>query len=86
LDHCLSSGFVSDGERTAFKEYFILDKLGGTRILENREVLPWSVYLGAAGMPGKQAKVSWLMFWVERGVGKTAFMGWRAYSRAKKVR
>ena len=81
-----SLGFVSDGERTAFKEYFILDKPDETRILENKEGLPWSVYLGAAGMPGKQAEVSWPMFSVERGVGMTAFMGWKEHSKTKKVR
>jgi len=27
----------------------------GLRIIKNEENLPWSVYAGAAGMPGKQS-------------------------------
>ena len=40
----------------AFKKYHILKALGGPaafRVLKNEEGLPWSVYVGMAGMPGE---------------------------------
>jgi hypothetical protein len=33
----------------------------GLRIIKNEENLPWSVYAGAAGMPGKQSAAFSLM-------------------------
>jgi len=49
------------------KQYNIVSSLKGLRILDNKFNLPWSVYIGVAGMPGK-----------------TAYMAWKEYSRAKK--
>ncbi|KAJ7819296.1 hypothetical protein B0H13DRAFT_2257624 [Mycena leptocephala] len=50
------------------QEYMIAPNLGMLEVIERDPKLNWSVYIGAAGMPGE-----------------TAFMGWRAYSEAKKV-
>ncbi|KAJ7912899.1 hypothetical protein B0H13DRAFT_2250895 [Mycena leptocephala] len=49
------------------QEYMIAPNLGMLEVIERDPKLNWSVYIGAAGMPGE-----------------TAFMGWRAYSEAKK--
>ncbi|KAJ7923769.1 hypothetical protein B0H13DRAFT_2654999 [Mycena leptocephala] len=49
------------------QEYMIAPSLGMLEVIERDPKLDWSVYIGAAGMPGE-----------------TAFMGWRAYSEAKK--
>ncbi|KAG5649690.1 hypothetical protein H0H81_002473, partial [Sphagnurus paluster] len=49
------------------EEYSIRKGLEGLRIITGEQNLPWSVYVGAAGMPGK-----------------TAYMAWKEYSRAKK--
>ncbi|KAF4562600.1 hypothetical protein EYR36_003994 [Pleurotus pulmonarius] len=51
-----------------FQEYIVQTDLTNVKILENKEKLPWSTYVGAAGMPGQ-----------------TAYLGWKAYSKAKKV-
>ncbi|KAF4581546.1 hypothetical protein EYR40_009831 [Pleurotus pulmonarius] len=50
-----------------FQEYIVQTDLTNVKILENKEKLPWSTYVGAAGMPGQ-----------------TAYLGWKAYSKAKK--
>ncbi|KIP01974.1 hypothetical protein PHLGIDRAFT_112558 [Phlebiopsis gigantea 11061_1 CR5-6] len=42
-----------------FQKFFIRPSLEGVRILENKEKLPWSTYLGAAGMPGQTAFFAW---------------------------
>ncbi|KAJ7618841.1 hypothetical protein DFH06DRAFT_1306582 [Mycena polygramma] len=49
------------------QQYSILSSMEGLNFLEKDPKLPWTVYVGAAGMPGK-----------------TAYMGWKAYSHAKK--
>lgn len=58
--------------------------LDGLRILENKEGLPWSVYVGVAGMPGTYTPD----FGVERPLtacaGQTAYAGWKEYAKAKK--
>ncbi|GLB38790.1 putative N-terminal domain of oxidoreductase [Lyophyllum shimeji] len=41
------------------EEYTIHRSFDGFRLLVNEERLPWSVYLGAAGMPGKTAYAGW---------------------------
>ena len=38
----------------AFKHYVILPSADNIRVLENKEGLPWSLYVGVAGMPGTQ--------------------------------
>ncbi|KAH0578570.1 hypothetical protein H2248_003717 [Termitomyces sp. 'cryptogamus'] len=49
------------------EEYSVCKDLEGLTIIKNEHSLPWSAYVGVAGMPGK-----------------TAFMAWKEYSRAKK--
>jgi NADPH-dependent curcumin reductase CurA len=58
----------SDDDAIVHQEYMIAPSLGMLEVIERDPKLDWSVYIGAAGMPGE-----------------TAFMGWRAYSEAKKV-
>ena len=43
----------------AFQKFFVLPSLEGFRVLENKEKLPWSTYVGAAGMPGQTAFFGW---------------------------
>ncbi|KAJ7342384.1 alcohol dehydrogenase [Mycena albidolilacea] len=50
------------------QQYTVLSGMEGLTFLEKDPKLPWTVFVGAAGMPGK-----------------TAFMGWKEYSRAKKA-
>ncbi|KDQ64392.1 hypothetical protein JAAARDRAFT_201735 [Jaapia argillacea MUCL 33604] len=42
-----------------FEEYSIKDDASAYRVLKNEEKLPWSVYLGAGGMPGQTAFFGW---------------------------
>lgn len=42
-----------------FQEYFVDTDHTKYRVLENKEKLPWSVYLGAAGGPGQTAYYAW---------------------------
>ncbi|XP_006458933.1 hypothetical protein AGABI2DRAFT_183773 [Agaricus bisporus var. bisporus H97] len=44
------------------QEYSIRSSLEGMVIIQDRHGLPWSVYLGAAGMPGFTAFVGWKKF------------------------
>jgi len=45
-----------------FQEYFIAKNAGAFRVLKNEEKLPWSVYIGVCGMPGKTAHHGWKEF------------------------
>ncbi len=38
---------------TAFQEYVVQTNVAHVRLLENKENIPWSNYVGAAGMPGE---------------------------------
>ncbi|KAF8881860.1 alcohol dehydrogenase [Infundibulicybe gibba] len=49
-------------------EYFIQKNMEGSRLLPNEHKLPWSVYVGAAGMPG----------------ATNGLLCWKEYSKAKK--
>jgi len=42
-----------------FQQYVIKPSLEGLRIIKNEENLPWSVYIGALGMPGQTAYYAW---------------------------
>jgi hypothetical protein len=50
---CLASGYHN--QWTAFQKYSVIKDPGSAKlvVLENREGLPWSVYIGVVGMPGK---------------------------------
>ena len=53
--HLIDTSSISTHILAAFQEYVILPeppKDGIWRVLENKEGLPWSVYVGVAGMPG----------------------------------
>lgn len=70
---------------TAFQEYVIKEDAKAFKVLKNEEKLPWSVYVGTCGMPGKFRSL--IMFLTERAApGKTAYMGWKAFSKAQKAR
>ncbi|TBU55126.1 NAD(P)-binding protein [Dichomitus squalens] len=47
-----------------FQEYVVLSdpSKARTRVLENKESLPWTVYLGVCGMPGQTAHHGWYEF------------------------
>ena len=73
-----------------FSEYWVAPKLDGFRILENKENLPWSAYVGVAGMPGQTAYCAWKEFafakkgetvFVTAGAGAYAVL----YSRALRL-
>jgi NADPH-dependent curcumin reductase CurA len=50
---CVTShGFAALTFSADFAEYQIKTDAGSVRVLRNEEKLPWSVYVGVAGMPG----------------------------------
>ncbi|KAK7691642.1 hypothetical protein QCA50_005041 [Cerrena zonata] len=42
-----------------FQEYVVYKDAAYLRVLENKENLPWSAYVGVAGMPGRTAYHAW---------------------------
>jgi hypothetical protein len=58
----------------------------GLIFLKKNPKLPWTVFVGAAGMPGKRITLAVALIFTSGYLGKTAFMGWKEFSRAKKVR
>ncbi|KAJ7262872.1 hypothetical protein C8J57DRAFT_1630610, partial [Mycena rebaudengoi] len=62
-------------KKKLFPEYSVIAKPAaiGLRILERHPELPWTVYLGAAGMPGKSTSF----------IITTAYMAWKEFSNAK---
>ncbi|KAJ7164321.1 alcohol dehydrogenase [Mycena filopes] len=63
----VTAGQYIYGRNIPHQEYTVMANMENRSLLEKDPKLPWTVYVGAAGMPGK-----------------TAFMGWTAYSHAKK--
>ncbi|KAJ7081244.1 hypothetical protein C8R44DRAFT_823687 [Mycena epipterygia] len=63
----VSVGQYFHGKEIPHQEYSVLSNVNGLTVLQKDPKLPWTVYVGAAGMPGK-----------------TAYMGWKEFSRAKK--
>lgn len=56
----MRSRLVSIDTLAEFQEYVILPSLpndGIWRVLENKQNLPWSVYVGVAGMPGERDSI-----------------------------
>ncbi|KAJ7046161.1 hypothetical protein C8F04DRAFT_1063508 [Mycena alexandri] len=47
------------GPNILHQEYVVLKELGPATVLEKHPKLPWTAYLGAAGMPGQTAFVGW---------------------------
>ncbi|EPQ52506.1 NAD P-binding protein [Gloeophyllum trabeum ATCC 11539] len=56
-----------------FQEYFVETDPKKYRVLENKEKLPWSVYVGAAGMPGQTAYYAWKEYSAAKK-GETVFV------------
>ena len=74
----------------AFQHFFIESSLERLKILDNSHKLPWSTFIGVLGMPGK-GPLSILLLLLDKHIlhphlGQTAYMGWKEYSKAKKVR
>ncbi|KAF8530097.1 NAD-P-binding protein [Hysterangium stoloniferum] len=57
----------------AYQAYIVLPSASGLRVLENKEKLPWSVYVGTAGMPGQTAFLGWKEF-SKAQKGETVFV------------
>ncbi|KAJ7758601.1 alcohol dehydrogenase [Mycena metata] len=47
------------GHTILHQEYIVVPELGALQLMERHPNLPWSVYLGAAGMPGQTAYMGW---------------------------
>ncbi|KAF9493528.1 NAD(P)-binding protein [Pleurotus eryngii] len=56
-----------------FQEYIVQTDVANVRVLENKENLPWSTYVGAAGMPGQTAYIGWKVF-SKAKKGETVFV------------
>ncbi|KAL0961263.1 hypothetical protein HGRIS_006226 [Hohenbuehelia grisea] len=60
------SGDVKAGDHVygvlPFEQYIVRPNLSGLKIIKNEEKLPWSYYVGAAGMPGQTAFFAWKEF------------------------
>lgn len=55
------------------------------RVLDNKEGLPWSVYVGVCGMPGEQSRRVPTCYRPSLlCTGATAHHAWNEYSRAKR--
>ncbi|KAJ7081232.1 chaperonin 10-like protein [Mycena epipterygia] len=63
----VSVGQYIHGTEIPHQEYSILSDFKELTVLQKDPTLPWTVFVGAAGMPGK-----------------TAYMGWKEFSHAKK--
>lgn len=69
----------------AFQEYSVIPNKEGVRVIKNEEKLPWTVYVGAAGMPGRFScllpETRPLRLAYE---GQTAYYGWKEYAAPQK--
>jgi hypothetical protein len=54
-------------------------------VLENKERLPWSLYVGVLGMPGTFYALSGALAIHLFTLGKTAVFGWKEFAKPKKV-
>ena len=69
----------------AFQEYSVLSTVECSRILKNEEKLPWSVYVGVAGMPGMyRVHDITRAIYLTRPSGQTAYSGWKEYASPQK--
>ncbi|KAH7926493.1 NAD(P)-binding protein [Leucogyrophana mollusca] len=59
--------------RFPFEEYFVQQDAKAFTVIENKEKLPWSAYVGAAGMPGQTAYSGWKKY-ANAKKGETAFV------------
>ncbi|EGO23779.1 hypothetical protein SERLADRAFT_349468 [Serpula lacrymans var. lacrymans S7.9] len=56
-----------------FVEYSVKPNMQGLKVLKNEENLPWSVYVGVAGMPGQTAYTAWKEY-ADAKKGETVFV------------
>lgn len=63
----------------------MLRNTGSLIKVHNEYNLPWSVFLGIAGLPGRLFIFSLEVYASRCSTGKTAYFGWKEHSRAKKV-
>ncbi|KAH7919465.1 alcohol dehydrogenase [Leucogyrophana mollusca] len=56
-----------------FEEYTIQQDANAFKVVDNKHNLPWSVYVGAAGMPGQTAYTAWKKY-ADAKKGETAFV------------
>ena len=68
--------------RAAFQQYLVL-RNPEVRILENKEGLPWSAYVGVCGMPGAFLDDTSSPRRNSARIGKTAHHGWMEYAHPK---
>ncbi|KAF8193890.1 hypothetical protein K438DRAFT_1828217 [Mycena galopus ATCC 62051] len=61
------------GPTMLHQEYTVLSELGHARVIEKHPDLPWTVYVGALGMPGQTAFVAWKEY-SEAKPGEVAFV------------
>ena len=57
----------------AFVEYFVAPSFDDFTILKNELGLPWTVYIGALGIPGQTAYTGWKEF-SDAQKGETVFV------------
>ncbi|KZT03634.1 alcohol dehydrogenase [Laetiporus sulphureus 93-53] len=60
--HDVSPSYCIVAAAIAFQEYFVAKDASVFHMLENKEKLPWSIYIGVLGMPGQTAHHGWREF------------------------
>ena len=72
----------------AFQKYVVLEKPRDFKVLENKEKLPWSIYVGVCGMPGEHGQSGRPVTPVAHKcrLGETAYYAWKEYAKSQKVR
>jgi NADPH-dependent curcumin reductase CurA len=56
-----------------FEKYFFKEDFEGLRVIENKEKIPWSLYVGLAGMAGQTSYYGWKAF-SDAKKGETVFV------------
>ena len=56
------NALIVNSRYTAFQQYAVLQNAKAYRVLEKKENLPWSTYIGVCGMPGQTAYHGWKEF------------------------
>lgn len=54
--------FILTSRTSAFEEYIVFSDADHIRVLKNEEQIPWTVYLGIAGMPGMYTCNYWRVY------------------------
>ena len=73
---------------TAFQHFAVVTNTKQLRVVENKEKLPWSVYLGVCGMPGTRTRhlvtTCWSHMCAHIRTGQTAHHAWMEFAHAAK--